>query len=103
MLKTIRKTIVGMMNQLRIARSLMPRRNDAAPVAAGCAMRVREVVGAKPEAAARRDVDQGAGEAATPVGGAACSPRGHRGGYLYRPYFLKVAPQSFARFFFASS
>src|SRR2546421_5578078 len=56
-----------------------------------------------PEAAAGRDVDQGAGEAATPVGGAACSPRGHRGGYLYRPYFLKIATQSFARLFCASS
>src|SRR5215470_9255480 len=47
MLKTIRKTIVGMMNQLRIARSLMPRRGDAGPLATGCAIRDQDVVGAR--------------------------------------------------------
>src|SRR6478752_1557828 len=112
MLKTIRKISVGMMNQLRIARSLMPRRAAAGVLRSdGIAMamegfcdrlaashgRTRGPVLAlarqepKVQAAAHRahgtrNERPGRGPARSSV----------RPGYLACPYYLKVAAQSFS-------
>src|SRR5688572_5891823 len=96
MLKTIRKTIVGMMNQLRIARSLMPRPAAcvdmalllaAGPVNAGCDM-------GKAGSTTRRNAR-----------GADRPPRALDDAFYFfvRPYFLNVASQSLARPLSASS
>ena len=93
MLKTIRKTIVGMMNQLRIARSLMPRRGAAG---AGRevtveAWRIWVDCGSARHSGRdgwvrRRDRAAEDGRAAAPP------PHAQRERYYFvRPYFLKVA------------